>query len=301
MNVDVPRLLALLGITARNHGHGDYWAKCPSHDDKEASWHISDPLGIHFCFGCHFGGDAVDLAAEVIECTRGGAFDWMSEKALFEHDTAPLDVEVVVRAVRNTGFKLPPGVSGAPFERWPSVVRNYVLGRGITHEQAVRWSLMYALDGALAGRVVFPIFDRFGSVISYTARTFIDEEPRYKNPRAADKADPRALFGQQWWTAERRRVVVAEGAINALAWERSGARNIAALGGSRITHEQVLALAGFARIDVATDEDTAGERISEELNATFGRWRDVRRVCLGNGKDAADSTDAERKAALLNA
>lgn len=44
---------------------GDYWASCPLHAEKSASFHVVEPSGAggYFkCFGCHEGGTVIDFA-----------------------------------------------------------------------------------------------------------------------------------------------------------------------------------------------------------------------------------------------
>lgn len=38
---------------------GDFWAPCPFHHEKTASFHVEDGKGYFYCFGCHAKGDAV--------------------------------------------------------------------------------------------------------------------------------------------------------------------------------------------------------------------------------------------------
>jgi len=40
---------------------GDYWAPCPFHSEKTASFHVDDKKGFYYCFGCHEKGDAISF------------------------------------------------------------------------------------------------------------------------------------------------------------------------------------------------------------------------------------------------
>lgn len=42
-----------------NQGKGDFWAPCPFHQEKSASFHVDDRKGFYYCFGCHAKGDAI--------------------------------------------------------------------------------------------------------------------------------------------------------------------------------------------------------------------------------------------------
>lgn len=38
-------------------GQGDFWAPCPFHEEKTASFHVDGQKGFYYCFGCHAKGD----------------------------------------------------------------------------------------------------------------------------------------------------------------------------------------------------------------------------------------------------
>ncbi len=47
-----------------NQGKGDWWAPCPFHQEKSASFHVDDRKGFYYCFGCHAKGDALTFLRE---------------------------------------------------------------------------------------------------------------------------------------------------------------------------------------------------------------------------------------------
>jgi DNA primase len=47
-----------------NAAKGDYWAPCPFHQEKSASFHVDDRKGFYYCFGCHAKGDAISFVRE---------------------------------------------------------------------------------------------------------------------------------------------------------------------------------------------------------------------------------------------
>jgi DNA primase len=301
--ISIPKLLASLGIDARQRG-GEWSASCPlpDHDDRSPSWSIHEGGEIHgswYCFGCDRGGGPVELVAEVIDITEGSAREWVDERCTVEDEAPPRRVEVIAHL--SGTFRLPDGVVRAPLAKWVTPARRYVQSRGITDEQIERWGIGYAVDGRLGGRVVFPIADERGILRSYTARTFIDSDLRYLTPKTGEGANADAIFGAQHWRLRRNVVAVTEGAIDALACERAGVECVAALGGSRRSPDQFLALSGFKRVLVATDSDDAGERIAAELTAALSRWGEVRRVRIPSGEDAASMSRDALEAALGSA
>ena len=44
-----------------NAARGDWWAPCPFHQEKSASFHVDEAKGYYYCFGCHAKGDAVSF------------------------------------------------------------------------------------------------------------------------------------------------------------------------------------------------------------------------------------------------
>ncbi|KPQ08034.1 MAG: DNA primase DnaG [Rhodobacteraceae bacterium HLUCCA12] len=47
-----------------NAGKGDFWAPCPFHQERTASFHVDDRKGYYYCFGCHAKGDALTFVRE---------------------------------------------------------------------------------------------------------------------------------------------------------------------------------------------------------------------------------------------
>lgn len=268
------------------------------HEDRDPSWHMGES-GSWYCFGCTRGGGPADLVAAVLEVPLRDALRWIDEQGLSEDAAPPTSVRVVVTPglVLGARCSMPPEVRSPPWEQWPTPVRRYVEGRGIGREQVERWRVGYALHGPLASRVVFPVEDEAGRLRSWMARAFDDAAARYLTPKDGDRG---AVFGQKFWPrAEARKsetLFVTEGAINALACERAGARFVGALGGSNTKFEskrshaaleQFARVSSFGRIVVVSDPDGAGERVAAAL-ASLARHLDVRRARLPPGKDAAD-------------
>jgi DNA primase len=294
---DVPRLLALLEIDAKRSGR-EYQAKCPFHHDNDPSWHIEETSGMNFCFGCTEGGGPAFLVMRVLGVDILRARGWLKENAI-ENDSAfavPGEVSIKIGGgfVKRPAFTgLPSGVS---LTIMPQSARHYLDSRGITDAQIYRWDICYGFSGELVDRVVFPILDQRGFLQGFMARTVVGARPRYTTPRPESNSDRTVIFGERWWPEDvsKSQVVVTEGAINALACERAGAKCIAALGGSNPGLTVYTKLSKFKQVIVASDPDKAGERVASALKV-LQRWTDVTRVELPPGLDAADlSSDALR-------
>jgi hypothetical protein len=328
--VNVDRLLRGLGIEAKREDN-QWVARCPtgSHPDNKPSWQIRDEPrhekhSLHSCWSCHWSGNAVTLARDIIKLDNiDSAREWVLKNAYDDSAPEVASVRVEVPSLGTKPFQLPLGVVVEQLANWPPVIRNYVKRRGITEQQAFRWKLGWSLEGRLAMRVVIPIRDQQETLLSYQARAVSDNAVRYLTPSNDEGADKTAIFGEQYWgrgfafsgedfvavgatdmlagsphgdvlldelsRSGAATVYVCEGALNALAVERACfGCNIAALGGSKFLPGHALRLSRFNRVFVLTDNDPAGDDAAHRLEQILGRRAEVKRIELPKGKDPND-------------
>lgn len=255
------------------------------------SFALEDNILTGNCFACEGGGSAVWLAMQVLGLEVRDALAWIkSGKAA----SAPLKLRVEVDVQRTDVFKfrLPAGAKTPPLDRWPAIAREYAEKRHITPMQIERWGLGYALEGRLRGRLVIPIRDGFGQLLSYTARTWGDANRRYLEPHTDERADKGAVFGEEHWRSDRTTIIVSEGALNALAIERAldgtcERAEIGALEGSQLANGHTLRVGTFANVVIAADPDKAGDKLRAMLRG-LGRWCKLWRMQFPTGHDACD-------------
>jgi DNA primase len=302
--IRVERALTALRIAFTRRGDR-LWAQCPFHEDQDPSWFVrrsGERAGQHHCFACKAGGPLDSLIKHVLKTSDAGARAWLEKLDAGEAPGPAEAPEFIIAASRPgaKGFALPREVRCTPLGAWPSIPRAYATARGLTPEQVERWGIGYAPEGRLAGRLVIVVRDAAGRARNYMARDFTGGEPRrYLYPAAVDRPDLDVVFGEQHWPASnRRRVVVTEGALDALAVERAVGGTVAALGGSMVRPLHVAKLGTFREVVVLTDSDAAGDAAADVLGASLGRHAALLRVRLPEGKDAASVSSAELEAAL---
>jgi hypothetical protein len=94
-----------------NLAKGDFWAPCPFHQEKSASFHVDDRKGFYYCFGCHAKGDAVTFvketgnlgfmeAVEVLAREAGMTVPARDPRAAEQADRRTLLVQVMEEAVK---------------------------------------------------------------------------------------------------------------------------------------------------------------------------------------------------------
>jgi DNA primase len=180
-----------------NPGRGDWWAPCPFHQEKTASFHVDDRKGYFYCFGCQAKGDLIDFVRETENLDFMGAVEMLAREAGLEMPAAGRDpkaaerrdrmarlADIMEEAVRAYGraFRSAAG----------QVARDYARGRGLSEATLKRFEIGFApaerhflsgpfrekglLDDAVAaGLVIVPEdggapFDRFRNRLMFPIR-----------------------------------------------------------------------------------------------------------------------------------
>jgi DNA primase len=302
-------LAALIGRRAKLTRSGRDWKGCcPFHNEKSPSFYV---YADHYhCFGCGAHGDAIGFvmqtqnagfmeAVEALAAEAGLDVPRASpEAAAAERRRADLH-EVLALAARSFQSLL-----AAPEGRH---ALEYLRRRGLTDETISRFGLGYSGGGrgALAadlaraaveprqlveaglmkqaedgrmidlffGRVMFPIRDPRGRVISFGGRIMGEGQPKYLNgPETALFSKRRTLYGldlakpdlaklaKRNGAAGRQGLLVVEGYMDVIALSQAGFPAVAPLG-TAITAEQMDAIwQQDARPVFCFDGDAAGRR-----------------------------------------
>lgn len=306
------QVLKALGIESERKGK-EYVACCPFHQDKTPSWGIAwtgRRKGLHHCWSCGVSGDLVGLVVHGLELkgddARDKAKEWLRKRG-HEDEKPPnvTEVRLVVPSFKRDPFVVPSEVLFAPLDAWPTPARRYAEKRHLTPGQVERWGIGYAVDGKLGGRLVLVVRDEEGVPVNYMARSFAKQEKRYLFPNTAERPRLDVLFGEEWWPTrrERTKIIVTEGALNALAAERCLGPGFAigALGASSRTGSkgtlpspawlaQLAQLSTFPGVYVLTDPDKAGDAAAARIESGLARRCRVVRVRLPEGTDV-DAAD----------
>ncbi len=297
IQVDIPALLRSLYIEAKVSNKGEWWATCPTgrHADRTPSWSIkdnpsSDKHGSHSCFACHFGGGPIELVQEVIGISFASARHWVENVS--QHAAPVVSVQWQVNSPVKSRFKLPTGVYQKPFAEWITPPKNYMLRRGLS-SQVDLFRLGYAVGGRCDGRVVIPVYNGRGELVSYTARSYVEHPKKYLEPAEEERADKNAIFGEHLWSdPERMRGIVAitEGALNGLAVrEVFPTMCVGGLQGSDVSPVHVLKLSSnFHSGLILTDPDYAGDLAAEKLEGALARSMNLIRITPPSGMDWND-------------
>ncbi len=136
-----------------NAAKGDWWAPCPFHQEKTASFHVDDRKGFYYCFGCHAKGDALTFlresdnlsfmeAVEVLAREAGMSMPARDPAAAQRADRRTELAQVMEQAARFYRLQLNTGAAGP--------ARDYLARRGLDAAAQERFGLGFAPDARQA-------------------------------------------------------------------------------------------------------------------------------------------------------
>ena len=326
-------LSALVGRSVKLTKAGrEFKACCPFHNEKTPSFYVNDEKGFYHCFGCQAHGDAIRFLTDARGLPFMDAVKELAEAAGMEVP-AP-DPRSQARAERANSLYDVMAAAQAWFEEQLAGIegaeaRTYLDKRGITEVTRKRFGFGYAPDGRsklktalkahgddklveagllievegkepydrFRGRLTFPIRDRRGRVIAFSARILGAGEPKYLNSPETPLFDKgRTLFNIDRAAAasrEAKRVIVVEGQMDAIALDQAGIGEAVAPLGTALTETQLGLLWRLAPNPILCfDGDNAGQKaaIRGALRALpqIGPSQSLNFVTLPQGQDPDD-------------
>ncbi|WP_276657093.1 DNA primase, partial [Thauera aminoaromatica] len=277
----------------------NYFACCPFHGEKSASFSVSPSKQFYHCFGCGVHGSAVGF---LMEYSGLGFVDAIKELAAQVGLQVPDDGRSAAPVHDDASERLYEAMAvAARFYRdqlKPSrQAIDYLKRRGLSGEVAARFGLGYAPDEwqalerifpdyqaktlADAGlvidneqgrrydrfrnRIIFPIHDRRGRIIAFGGRVLDKGEPKYLNsPETPLFEKGRELYGlflAQKAIRDAGFAVVVEGYMDVVALAQFAIENAVATLGTATTPQHIHTLLRQTdRIVFCFDGDAAGRR-----------------------------------------
>ncbi|MDY0072686.1 MAG: DNA primase [Thauera sp.] len=295
----------------------NYFACCPFHGEKSASFSVSPSKQFYHCFGCGVHGSALGF---LMEYSGLGFVDAVKELAS--------QVGMAVPEVRDT--TAPAADQSAPLYhalestanfyhhqlKHSPAARSYLQQRDLSPATIERFGLGYAPEGwqALAeifpaydsetlvsaglvivneqgrrydrfrDRLIFPIHDRRGRIIAFGGRVLGKGEPKYLNsPETPLFEKGRELYGLHLARQAIRsegHVLVVEGYMDVVTLAQHGLENVVATLGTATTAEHIHRLLRQTdHIVFCFDGDAAGRRAAwRALENALGSLRDDARL-----------------------
>jgi DNA primase len=272
-------IAALIGRRVRLARSGRQWKGCcPFHGEKSPSFYVYDDH--YHCFGCGAHGDAITFVMQSQGLAFMEAISQLAAEAGLEVPRPSPEAAEAER--RRLGVTEVLQAAQAHYQRRLALpegraARDYLLGRGLTQETVARFGLGWAGDrGALTAdlarggiepsqlaeagliriddetgrmfelfsqRVMFPIRDRRGAIISFGGRILGAGQPKYVNgPETAVFSKRRNLYGLDLARTEVRNgatLIVVEGYMDVIAAAQAGFGAAVAPLGTALTDQQL--------------------------------------------------------------
>jgi DNA primase len=295
-------LAAVIGRRVKLVRSGRHWKGCcPFHNEKSPSFYVYED-GYH-CFGCGAHGDAVGFVMQSQGLQFREAVEMLAGEAGLEVPKPTPEAAAVEQ--RRTDLHDVMEAAAKLYQRQlhtPSGAKalDYLRGRGLTDATIARFGLGWSGEGRghLAGelarqdikvpmlieaglmresednrppydlffnRVMFPIRDRTGRVISFGGRIMGDGQPKYVNgPETPLFSKRRTLYGLDFARIAARQgaaIVACEGYMDVIALHQSGFPGAVAPLGTALTEDQLTELWRLSPVPILCfDGDAAGQR-----------------------------------------
>ena len=200
----------------------NYWARCPFHHEKTASFCVSSIKQLYHCFGCHKSGDVISLVMELDSVDFADAVKILAERAHLKLPEIKIDDEKIKKekkekerllslmkdcalfyvanlrsdkGYQHVDYVLKRKFSSltvAKFGMGASLNFNdlpkYLEEKGYTKEEMVLSGAVGEKNGRLydflGGRLIIPVIDQFNNVIAFDGRRIDNvKEQKYVNTK----------------------------------------------------------------------------------------------------------------------
>jgi DNA primase len=134
----------------RRAGVNSYFGRCPFHDERTGSFHVSPDEKLYHCFGCQASGDPFDFVMQTEGLDFKEALESLAGRFGVTLQTEAEDPEAASRRERRGRLQELLGRAAAYYARylWESTeaagAREYLLGRGLTEETLRAFGVGYA-------------------------------------------------------------------------------------------------------------------------------------------------------------
>lgn len=302
----------------------EYWACCPFHGEKTASFSVSSSKQFYHCFGCQKSGNAVGFLMdydhmEFVEAIESLAHS-LGIEVPYEQGTAPAKPARGLESMYQSMEQISHYYE-AQLKQAPEAI-DYLKDRGVSGQTAKTFAIGYAPPGwnNLSGdekqlvetgmlvkketgnaydrfrhRLMFPIRDRRGRTIAFGGRVINPEDnPKYLNspesPLFHKSEEIYGLYELKKAVTNIDRIYVTEGYMDVVALAEHGVKTAVATLGTAINNRQIESLFRVCKnLVFCFDGDAAGKKAAwrslEQCLASLKEGRLARFLFLPEGQD----------------
>jgi DNA primase len=327
-------IVTVIGSYLKLEAAGSNWrAACPFHNERTPSFFVSPVRQSFYCFGCQKGGDVISFVEAIEGLDFMGALRLLAEKAGLK--LGPINYHRERETERSYAALESATIYYTERLSRDAAALQYFRGRGLSEESIRRWRLGLAggewrdlashliqtgnftpAELVKAGlvierpgrhfdrfrnRLIFPLLDRSGRVISLAGRTFgpvVDPAKYINGPETDLYHKSEFLYGYHAAREAIRqtgRAILVEGYLDLIMAHQVGLIGSVAVSGTALTATHLVPLKRLAStLVLAFDGDDAG-RSATLRAARLGLAADfeVLAADLPAGQDPADLAQAD--------
>jgi DNA primase len=302
----------------------EFWACCPFHGEKSASFSVSASKQFYHCFGCQKSGNAVGFLMDYDHMEFVEAIESLAQsiglEVPYEQGSAPArpaqGLESMYQSMEQSSQYFQDQLRQNP------AAIDYLRNRGISGQTAKSFAIGYAPQGwnNLGGdakllvdtgmlirkddgkqydrfrhRLMFPIRDRRGRTIAFGGRVIDPEDnPKYLNspesPLFHKSDEIYGLYELKKAVTNIDRIFVTEGYMDVVALAEHGVQTAVATLGTAINNHQIESLFRVCKnLVFCFDGDAAGKKAAwrslEQCLASLKEGRLARFLFLPEGQD----------------
>lgn len=278
----------------------NYMGVCPFHDDHSPSMSVSSDKQIFKCFSCGAAGNVFTFvekyenisfyeAVSTVADKIGMKFD--NTKEIKKNNYHKVDYEIMSLALKfyQNNLKTELGHQARDYLTKRHIDNDAIneFGIGLSLDQTdnlynflinKNYDLKKLTDLGLINlsknnvydtftrRIIFPLWDKDGNVVGFSARIYRGEEDiaKYVNSKETiifKKGETLYNYHKaKEYIKKEKKVIIVEGFMDAIRLSLNGVKNVIALQGTALTKEQILLIKSLrAKVILCLDNDNAGE------------------------------------------
>lgn len=303
--LDNADLVGLIGedLTLKKSG-ANYQSRCPFHDDRSPSFSVSPDKQVYHCFGCGASGNILTYVKEKRGLDFIGAVEFLAQRQGLEvprEDVNPAQERaqrerqrlfdlcqdsdrffqrcLLEDPLRGSAVEYLKGrgLSGQTAKKFGigvapangQALRQHLQSLGYNDEEMIKAGVLVDKPGRrydrFRARITFPIRDRRGRTVAFTARVLDDAKPKYLNSSESPIFHKsKVLYGLHEAIKDNRtleRLIVVEGQMDVIALSQFELPCAVATSGTAITPDHLEQLARLVpQVVFCFDGDTAGQK-----------------------------------------
>lgn len=255
---------------------------CPLHGEDTPSFYVNEGRNLFHCFGCKRGGDAITLVREYSNLTFFDALRVMADHAdidIAAYERKPTQEEKERDELRAWAETWMEGLVPATQRVKAETAKTFGAVRPGNKRRAVNTLPAGLKDKTylLTGEVLFPYRAPSGLLLGWKTRH--EDKKMFRTPNGLLSEIPNAwgLQVAREFLEEGKPLIMVEGEWDTMVIHEHGAKNVAAMGGSKWTPEDMTQLTDLKVKEVVfvLDGDEAGRTAAHNIATAFWRSPDI--------------------------